>query len=107
MATSEITLDEANRRARAFMAHASEQRGGGGAPDGLGRLRWVRRVLRRRARAALQGPVLRDGRSRRRRGAHAGRVPQALGAMGPGLADRGPPGLSVPRGAERLPDATP
>src|SRR5690349_23434227 len=48
----------------------------------------LRRVLRGRARTSVQGPVLRDREPPRRRRAHAGRVPEAVGAVGRDRSDR-------------------
>ncbi len=64
------------------------------------------RVLRRGAREGPQSPVFHDRQPGRRRRAHAGRLPEAVGAMGHDRPDRRSHGVPVPRRAERIADAS-
>ena len=65
----------------------------------------LRHLLRGGERTAVQSPLLRDREPSRRGRAHPGRVPEALGAVGPDRSDRGSHRVPVPRRAERLPIA--
>ena len=71
----------------------------------LRRSRQFRCVLRRTARTPVPSPLLRHRESRRRRGADAGRLPEALGTVGSHRRARRRDRLPVHGGAERVPHA--